>query len=170
MSALADLTCRIQAHCHDTYGTGVANVLRCVEVCAPPLSLPPPRTSLSLLTQAPTPHQLGIPTIDSSISALGGCPYSPGATGNVSTEDVVYALESSGYSTGILPAPVDPLGRWDDLTLGGERQVAFEKLAEVGEWVSARLGRENGSRAGRAAGKRRERREAGAGGAGKAKL
>ncbi|ORY72413.1 hypothetical protein BCR35DRAFT_307692 [Leucosporidium creatinivorum] len=124
---------KLAAHCHDTYGTGVANVLRCVE--------------------------LGIPTVDSSISALGGCPYSPGATGNVSTEDVVYALESSGYSTGLLPAHTDSSKRWDDLAEAGERRDAFEKLAEVGKWVSQRLGRPNGSRAGQAALKRRERRE-----------
>lgn len=100
--------------------------------------------------------QLGVPTVDASISALGGCPYSPGATGNVSTEDVVYALESSGYSTGLLPTPTGD--RWDNLAELGPRQEAFEKLAEVGDWVSASLKRPNGSRAGAAALKRRERR------------
>lgn len=141
-----------QAHCHDTYGTGVANVLRCVEVrdCAP---------SLSALMAHPLPPQLGVPTVDSSISALGGCPYSPGATGNVSTEDVVYALESSGYSTGLLPPPTGSSKLWDDLAEAGARRDAFEKLAGVGDWVSQRLGRPNGSRAGQAALKRKERRE-----------
>jgi hydroxymethylglutaryl-CoA lyase len=114
--------------------------------------------ALSLLRLTLSLSQLGVPTVDSSISALGGCPYSPGATGNVSTEDVVYALESSGFSTGLLLTP-GPTKRWDDLAEAGERRDAFEKLAEVGDWVSQRLGRPNGSRAGQAALKRRERRE-----------
>ncbi|KAK4058545.1 hypothetical protein OIO90_000707 [Microbotryomycetes sp. JL221] len=124
---------KLAAHCHDTYGSAVANVLRCVE--------------------------LGIPTVDSSISALGGCPYSPGATGNVSTEDVVYALESSGLATTSLLPPVQPGQDVDDLLDGGERGQAFEKLAEVGRWVSQELGRSNGSKAGEAVLRRRERRQ-----------
>merc|ERR1712137_1177731 len=75
---------RLGIHCHDTFGTALANVLRAVE--------------------------LGIRTVDSSVGGIGGCPYSPGATGNVATEDVVFALESSGYSTGILSSSdkIDP--------------------------------------------------------------
>lgn len=95
--------------------------------------------------------------IDSSISGLGGCPYSPGATGNVATEDIVYALESSGHSTSLLPLPASG-AKWDDLLEGGERGRQFEKLAEIGEWVSGEVGRPNGSRAGRAALAGRERR------------
>jgi hydroxymethylglutaryl-CoA lyase len=50
----------------------------------------------------------GIRTIDSSIGGLGGCPYSPGATGNIATEDVLYALRNSPYSApGDLDALVD---------------------------------------------------------------
>ena len=56
---------------HDTYGTGVANVLAALD------------------------H--GVRTIDASVGGLGGCPYSPGATGNVATEDVLYALQGSPY-------------------------------------------------------------------------
>jgi hydroxymethylglutaryl-CoA lyase len=51
----------------------------------------------SILTLLPR----GLHTIDSSLAGLGGCPYSPGATGNVPTEDVVYALHKLGYQTGI---------------------------------------------------------------------
>ncbi|GAA6034450.1 hypothetical protein JCM8097_002731 [Rhodosporidiobolus ruineniae] len=127
---------KLAAHCHDTYGTAIANVLHCVS--------------------------LGVPTIDSSIAALGGCPYSPGATGNVSTEDVLYALSLSGYSTSALPDP-SPGERVEDLVpppgeeARSERQRRFEELCEVGGWVSERLGRENGSRVGRAMRGRKER-------------
>jgi len=62
------------------------------------------------------------------VSGLGGCPYSPGATGNVATEDVVYMLHKLGYQTGI------------DL----------DKLVDTGEWISRSLGRKNESRVGRA--------------------
>lgn len=104
-----------------------------------------------------------MPTVDTSISGLGGCPYSPGATGNVATEDVIYALESSGYTTGILPLPSQTNGKvtgeWDDLLdYKSERGKRFEELAEVGGWVSGMLGRENGSRAGKATLARRDRR------------
>jgi hydroxymethylglutaryl-CoA lyase len=70
----------------------------------------------------------GVRVIDSSVAGLGGCPYARGATGNVATEDVVYMLEGLGLDTG----------------------VNLEALAQVGGWVSARLNRDNGSRAGRA--------------------
>ena len=63
------LTCR---QFHDTFGMAIANVFAALSA--------------------------GVRTIDSSIGGLGGCPYSPGATGNVATEDVVYALKSSPYS------------------------------------------------------------------------
>ncbi|SCV67711.1 BQ2448_5322 [Microbotryum intermedium] len=119
---------KLAAHCHDTYGTAVANVLRCVE--------------------------LGISSLDTSIAGLGGCPYSPGATGNVATEDVIYALETSGISTNLLPAPTSSTDPGDLLDLGSERANKFVAIAEVGEWVSQELGRTNASRAGAAAVKR----------------
>lgn len=62
-------------HLHNTRGQGLANVLKAVE--------------------------LGITTIDSSLGGLGGCPYAPGASGNIVTEDLVFLLESMGYHTGI---------------------------------------------------------------------
>lgn len=72
--------------------------------------------------------QAGIATVDSSIAGLGGCPYARGATGNVATEDVVYMLEGMGISTGI----------------------NLSQLVDTGRWISAQLGRETGSRVGRA--------------------
>ena len=45
--------------------------------------------------------ELGITTIDSSLGGLGGCPFAPGASGNIVTEDLVFLLESMGYDTGI---------------------------------------------------------------------
>ncbi|KAK4693192.1 hydroxymethylglutaryl-CoA lyase, partial [Phenoliferia sp. Uapishka_3] len=114
----------LAAHCHDTYNTSIASILTCIS------------------------H--GITTVDSSIAGLGGCPYSPGSSGNVATEDVVYALESSGISTGLLPTSLN--GDSDDLLREGtERNKSFLELCEVGEWISGEIGRENGSRAGKAA-------------------
>ena len=66
---------RLAGHFHDTYGRGVANVLAAWEA--------------------------GIHTIDASVGGLGGCPYAPGASGNVATGDVVEALEARGVSTGV---------------------------------------------------------------------
>ena len=81
-----------------------------------------------------TALSLGVRKIDTSVAGLGGCPYSPGATGNVATEDVLYALRGSPYRV---------QGK------NGEG-VDLEKVALVGEWISEELKRENSSRAGRA--------------------
>ncbi|KAL9023301.1 MAG: hypothetical protein Q9196_007286 [Gyalolechia fulgens] len=70
----------------------------------------------------------GIRTFDSSVGGLGGCPFSKGATGNIATEDLVYCLHSLGATTG----------------------VNVDKMAEIGDWISAELGRSNDSRAGKA--------------------
>lgn len=83
-----------------------------------------------------TALDLGLRTIDASVGGLGGCPYSPGATGNVATEDVLYALKGSRYkASGDLDAMVD-----------------------IGAWVSETLGRANASRAGKAILAQRERK------------
>ncbi len=66
---------RIALHMHDTRGTALANVLAGLEA--------------------------GIATFDASIGGLGGCPYAPGAAGNLATEDLVYMLHGMGYETGI---------------------------------------------------------------------
>ena len=72
--------------------------------------------------------ELGVAVVDSSVSGTGGCPYAHGATGNVATEDVVYMLHGMDIATGI------------DL----------QKLIETGRWLNTQLGRDNGSKVGRA--------------------
>ena len=72
----------------------------------------------------------GVAVVDSAVSGAGGCPYAKGASGNVASEDVVYMLHGLGIHTGI------------DLPL----------LAETGRWLAGLLGRETGSKAGRALG------------------
>jgi hydroxymethylglutaryl-CoA lyase len=62
-------------HFHDTYGQALANLYAGMEE--------------------------GVRVIDSAAGGLGGCPYAPGATGNVATEDVVYMLEGMGIRTGV---------------------------------------------------------------------
>lgn len=62
-------------HLHNTFGLGLANAL--------------------------SAYEAGIRTFDSSQAGLGGCPYAPGATGNVVTEDLVYMFESMGVKTGV---------------------------------------------------------------------
>jgi hydroxymethylglutaryl-CoA lyase len=89
-------------HFHDTYGQALVNSVVALE------------------------H--GIRTFDAAVGGLGGCPFSPGATGNVATEDLVHCFHSLGASTG----------------------VDVEKLAVVGDWISQELGRPNDSRAGKA--------------------
>lgn len=87
----------------------------------------------------------GIRTIDSSVGGLGGCPYSPGATGNVATEDVVYALKGSEYSVAG--------------SSFGNGTIDLNKVVEIGWWISKKLGRESVSRAGRAL-RAKQKREA----------
>lgn len=72
--------------------------------------------------------QAGISIFHTSVAGLGGCPYAKGATGNVATEDVVYMLHGMGIETGI------------DL----------DTVVEIGQWISAHLGRKAASRAGNA--------------------
>jgi isopropylmalate/homocitrate/citramalate synthase len=66
---------RIALHFHDTRGTALANVLTALD--------------------------LGITTFDASAGGLGGCPYAPGATGNLATEDLVFMLRGLGIETGV---------------------------------------------------------------------
>lgn len=92
----------IAMHFHDTYGQALVN------------------TAVSL--------ENGIRTFDSSVGGLGGCPYSPGATGNVSTEDMVYFMESVGMDTG----------------------VDLDAVIDIGEWITKEIGKENASSVGKA--------------------
>lgn len=93
---------KIAMHFHDTRGTALANI----------------HTSI----------QQGIRTFDSSLGGLGGCPYAPGASGNVATEDVVYMLQTMGIETGI------------DL----------RHLLKINAWVAALLGRQLPAKLGQA--------------------
>jgi len=72
-AAIAPIPVRV--HFHNTRGTGLANVWAAVEA--------------------------GASVVDASIGGLGGCPFAPGAAGNVATEDVVYMLERAGIGTGL---------------------------------------------------------------------
>ena len=89
---------RLAVHFHDTRGTALANVLRAL--------------------------QLGIAIVDSSAGGLGGCPYAPGASGNLATEDLLYMLHGMGIETG----------------------VDLDKVAAASREIGKRLGRELPSR------------------------
>ena len=97
-------------HFHDTRGTALANILVGVG--------------------------MGVTTVDSALGGLGGCPYAPGASGNVATEDVVYMLNGMGVSTGVnLDALVDcseKVAAW----VGHELPSKFLK-ARLGERLRA---------------------------------
>ncbi|GAB1510537.1 hydroxymethylglutaryl-CoA lyase [Actinophytocola sp. KF-1] len=68
-------TVPMRIHLHDTRGTGVANAVAAV--------------------------RSGVRALDASLGGIGGCPFAPGASGNVATEDVVYTLHRMGYDTGL---------------------------------------------------------------------
>ena len=89
---------QISGHFHDTYGQALSNTLAAL--------------------------QMGVWNFQSSVAGLGGCPYAKGATGNVSTEDLVYLLQGMGIATGI------------DL----------DKLVDAGAFISEYLGRKPNSR------------------------
>ena len=88
----------LAVHFHDTRGQALANILACLEE--------------------------GVSVVDTAVSGTGGCPYAPGASGNVASEDVVYMLEGMGIATG----------------------VDLARLVEIGRWLAARLGRPSGSK------------------------
>ncbi|KAI5920354.1 hydroxymethylglutaryl-CoA lyase [Camillea tinctor] len=92
----------VAMHFHDTYGQALVN------------------TAVAL--------ERGIRTFDSAVGGLGGCPYSPGATGNVATEDMVYFMESLGMETG----------------------VDLDAVADIGQWITGELGKPNESSVGKA--------------------
>ncbi|KAG2373681.1 hypothetical protein C9374_011970 [Naegleria lovaniensis] len=104
-------TGQVAVHFHNTYGQALANIL----------------TSL----------QFGVETVDSSVAGLGGCPYARGASGNISTEDVVYMLQGMGIETGI------------DL----------DKLIDAGDYISTYLNRDNNSMVAKAILAKREKAE-----------
>lgn len=93
---------QLAGHFHDTRGQALANILQAL--------------------------QMGIATFDSSIAGLGGCPYAPGATGNVATEDLIYMLNGLHIDTG----------------------TDLDTLINTGNWISRLLGRPNHSKVGNA--------------------
>ena len=93
---------RLSGHFHDTYGQALVNIYAALEA--------------------------GISIFHSSVAGLGGCPYAKGATGNVSTEDVLYMMNGLGIETGI----------------------ALDKVVDAGQFISQHLGRKAASRAGNA--------------------
>ena len=94
----------LRLHFHDTRNTGVANAYAAVEG--------------------------GIDVLDASVGGIGGCPFAPGATGNVATEDLVYMLERAGYSTG----------------------YDLDALIETARWIGEKIGRPTPSALSRAGG------------------
>jgi hydroxymethylglutaryl-CoA lyase len=96
----------LAGHFHDTYGQALANIYAAME--------------------------MGVRVFDASVSGLGGCPYAPGAAGNVATEDLVYMLNGMGVETG----------------------VDLDKLIAAGAFICERLGRATQSRVAKAMAKR----------------
>ena len=118
----------------DTIGVGTprkaADMLKAVadEVPMPALAVHFHDTYGQALANLLACLDVGVRVVDAAVSGAGGCPYAKGASGNVASEDVVYLLHGQGLRTGV------------DLDL----------LAETGRWLAARLGRETGSRVGKA--------------------
>jgi len=97
----------LRMHFHDTRGVGLANVL--------------------------TALQAGVDSFDSSIGGLGGCPYAPGAAGNVATEDLVYMLDRMRIESGVDLAQAIDVARWTENLIGrslpGRVKAAGEAVA-----------------------------------------
>src|SRR5690606_15130416 len=85
---------QLAMHMHDTRGTALANIVIGLE--------------------------MGIRTFDASVGGLGGCPYAPGAAGNVATEDLVYMLEGMGIATGVDLAKLVTAGQGAVAVVGHE--------------------------------------------------
>ncbi|HCF24914.1 MULTISPECIES: hydroxymethylglutaryl-CoA lyase [unclassified Novosphingobium] len=98
--AVAPLPVRV--HFHNTRGTGIANVWAAVEA--------------------------GASVVDGSIGGLGGCPFAPGAAGNVASEDVVYMLDRSGVQTGLDLAGLVETARWLGGVMGKEMPSMLAKV------------------------------------------
>jgi hydroxymethylglutaryl-CoA lyase len=89
----------LNLHFHNTRGTGLANVLTALE--------------------------LGVADFDASVGGLGGCPYAPGATGNIATEELVYMVEDMGVATGV------DLARLIEVAASAERIVGRTLPSQV---------------------------------------
>ncbi|MFA9273045.1 MAG: hydroxymethylglutaryl-CoA lyase, partial [Baekduiaceae bacterium] len=76
----------VRVHLHNTRGTGIANAWAAFEA--------------------------GAATLDASLGGIGGCPFAPGAAGNIATEDLVYLLEREGIATGVRLSAAVAAARW----------------------------------------------------------
>ncbi|MEJ6789058.1 hydroxymethylglutaryl-CoA lyase [Brevundimonas sp. BR2-1] len=95
----------LRLHFHDTRNTGLANAYAGVEA--------------------------GVDVLDASVGGIGGCPFAPGATGNIATEDLVYMLERAGFSTGYDLDALIGTARWIGETIG---RPAPSALSRAGGW------------------------------------
>jgi hydroxymethylglutaryl-CoA lyase len=95
----------LRLHFHDTRNTGLANAHAGVEA--------------------------GIDVLDASVGGIGGCPFAPGATGNIATEDLVYMLERAGFDTGYDLDALIATARWIGEKIG---RPAPSALSRAGSW------------------------------------
>lgn len=101
--AAPDATLRL--HFHDTRNTGLANAYAGIEA--------------------------GIDVLDASVGGIGGCPFAPGATGNIATEDLVHMLERAGFETGYDLDALIATARWVGALIG---RPAPSALSRAGGW------------------------------------
>ena len=101
----------VRVHFHNTRGTGLANVWAAV--------------------------QAGAKVVDASLGGLGGCPFAPGAAGNVATEDVVYLLERAGIATGLDLAALIEANHWLAGVMGKELPAMVAKARAFPPTVEA---------------------------------
>lgn len=94
---------RVALHLHDTRGLGLVNAVQALEV--------------------------GMRSFDTSVGGMGGCPYAPGAAGNLGTEDLVYLLHSLGYETGIDLERVVSISRDLELEYGATLSSKYFRYA-----------------------------------------
>jgi len=99
----------LRLHFHDTRNTGLANAFAGIEG--------------------------GVSVLDASVGGIGGCPFAPGATGNIATEDLVYMLERAGYSTGHDLDALINTARWIGEKIG---RPAPSALSRAGGWPPRR--------------------------------
>ena len=92
---------RLRLHFHDTRNTGLANAYAGVEA--------------------------GVDVLDASVGGIGGCPFAPGATGNIATEDLVYMLERAGFQTGYDLDALIETARWIGAVLGRPAPSALSR-------------------------------------------
>ncbi len=91
----------LRLHFHDTRNTGLANAYAGVEA--------------------------GVDVLDASVGGIGGCPFAPGATGNIATEDLVYMLERAGFETGHDLGALITTAKWIGETIGRPAPSALSR-------------------------------------------